>query len=205
MALSGSVLSNLIKSELQPEFNGTQLDNFCNALGNGIITSVTGFLTFTTSDLGLPLGSGTGIGSGILGLSNSTISADIFSKGQTFWSAYQNDGPGKKWEDICNAVGISVKSHFSSAAILTSVHTPVLNGTGTVITYSGVTISAMKTAIVNAAPSSWSAPGARFPELAEAVATGVVTELTGHIPVDIIIIGAGAAGPTVGTGTGIVT
>lgn len=205
MALSGAVLSGLIQTNLTAKgFTGTELTNISNAIGNGIITA-SATLTFVTADLGTILGTGIGVGTppGIKGMLSTNISGDIFNTGQGFWSAQQNNGPGIKFQDFCDAVGDAVISHFSIAATLASVHTTVLSGTGTVTVYTGVTIPTMKSAIVAAAPGSWAA--AKFPELAEAVATGVVNELTGHTPIDIVIIGAGTPGAVPGIGTGIVT
>jgi len=207
MALSGSALSGLIQSELSGKgFTGVQLTPFCNALGNGIVDATTGILTFTTTDTGTIPGTGTGSGTGVLGLSESNISSLAYNTGQGFWASFQNNGPGIKWQDVCDAVATAVVAHFTSAATLTSTHSPVFAGTGLVTAYAGVAIPAMKATIVAAAPGSWASW--RMPELAEAIATGVVTELLSHTPASAVTITGSPAGipvPGAGTGSGVVT
>lgn len=211
MALSGAALSALIKTELQDiGFSGVELDNFSNALGNGIVDGSSGILTFTTADVGNVPGNGVGSGTGVTGMVESSMAGVIFSTGQGFWSSFQNNGPGVKWQDLCDAVSAAVVAHFSAAATLTSTHSPVFDGVGTVTVYAGVTIPVMKAAIEAAAPASWLSH--RFPELAEAVATGVVTELTTHSPADVVAISGTFTGstppgpvPGAGSGSGVVT
>jgi hypothetical protein len=207
MALSGSALSALIQTELAGKgFTGVQLTNFSNALGNGIVTATSGILLFTTADTGTIPGTGTGSGTGVLGLNMANISSLAFSTGQGFWASFQNNGPGIKWQDLCDAVATAVVAHFSAAATLTSTHSPVFAGTGIVTAYSGVSVPVMKAAIVAAAPGSWASW--RMPELAEAIATGVVTELLTHASASTVTITGSPTGvpvPGAGTGSGVVT
>lgn len=207
MALSGSALSGLIQVQLAGKgFTGVQLTPFANALGNGIVTATTGVLMFTTADTGTIPGTGSGSGTGVIGLNMANISALAFTTGQGFWAANQNNGPGVKWQDLCDAVAAAVVAHFSSAATLTSTHAPVFSGVGTVVSYSGVAIPVMKAAIVAAAPPTWAA--AKMPELAEAIATGVVTELLSHAPASTVTISGSPSGipvPGAGSGSGVVT
>jgi hypothetical protein len=207
MALSGSALSALIQSELSAKgFTGVQLTTFSQALGNGIVNGTSGILTFVTADVGTIPGTGVGTGTGILGLSEASIASLIYSTGQGFWSSFQNNGPGIKWQDLCDAIAKATVTHFSSDALLTSAHTPVFVGVGTVVSYSGVTISGMKSTIEAATPPSWL--GWRMPELAEAVSTGIVTELLSHSPASTVVISGVPSGPPVpgsGSGAGVVT
>lgn len=206
MALSGSALSGLIQAQLASKgFTGVQLTPFCNALGNGIVTATAGILMFTTADTGTIPGTGSGSGTGVLGLNMANISSLSYSTGQGFWASFQNNGPGVKWQDLCDAVATAVVAHFATAT-LTSTHSPVFTGVGVVTAYSGVTVPAMKAAIVAAAPPSWAAW--RMPELAEAIATGVVTELLSHSPASTVTISGSPSGtpvPGAGTGSGVVT
>lgn len=207
MALSGPALSGLIQAQLASKgFTGVQLTPFSNALGNGIVTATTGILMFTTADTGTIPGTGSGSGTGVLGLNMMNISSLAFSTGQGFWSPQQNNGPGIKWQDLCDAVATAVVTHFTADATLTSTHSPVFAGTGLVTAYSGVSIPVMKAAIVAAAPPSWAAW--KMPELAEAIATGVVTELLSHTPASTVTISGSPSGipvPGAGTGSGVVT
>lgn len=207
MALSGSTLSSLIQANLAGKgFTGVQLTAFSNGLGNGIVNGTTGLLLFTTADVGTIPGTGTGSGTGVLGLSQANISSLAYTTGQGFWSSFQNNGPGIKWQDLCDAVAAAVVTHFSAAATLTSTHSPVFAGTGSVVAYSGVTVPVMKGTIVAASPGSWATW--RMPELAEAIATGVVTELLSHAPASTVTISGSPAGvpvPGGGSGSGVVT
>jgi hypothetical protein len=160
---------------------------------------------FMTADTGTIPGTGSGSGTGVLGLNMSNISSLAFTTGQGFWAAHQNNGPGVKWQDLCDAVATAVVAHFATAT-LTSVHSPVFTGVGVVTAYSGVSVPVMKAAIVAAAPGSWAAW--RMPELAEAIATGVVTELLSHTPASTVTISGSPTGvpvPGAGTGSGVVT
>ncbi len=202
--LNGATLSTAIESALSG-FTGPQKTLFCLAIGSGIVTAVSGILTFTTTENG-SAGAGTGTGTGVMGMSGATIASLIQSTGNGFWGSLQRDGPGIQWPTFCSAVGSSVVTHFALAH-LASTNPTVCSGTGTVQAYSGVTMNAMKSAIVSAAPMSWSSH--RFSELAEAVATGVVTHLLGHTSSSTVTItpniGVTPGGPLPGTGSGIVT
>lgn len=207
MALSGPTLSGLIQANLTGKgFTGVQLTAFSNALGNGIVNATTGILMFTTADVGTIPGSGSGSGTGVLGLNQVNIASLAFTTGQGFWAPDQNNGPGIKWQDLCDAVAAAVVTHFSAEATLTSTHSPVFAGTGLVVAYSGVAVPVMKAAIVAAAPGSWAAW--KMPELAEAIATGVVTELLTHSPASSVTISGSPSGvpvPGAGSGSGVVT
>lgn len=205
MPLSGPGLASEIQTALTP-YNGTQFAPFCTAIGMGIVLATSGMLTFTTADVGTVPGVGAGVGTGITGLVSANIQTQMYNKGQSFWASLQTGGPGTEWMNICTKIALVVKTHFAMNATLTSAHAPVFLGVGTVLSYAGVTIPAMKAAIVAQAPGAWAA--ARFPELAEAVATGVVLELTTHSPTDTVTITGSPTGipvPGAGSGAGIVT
>ena len=207
MALNGAGLASEIQSALTGlPWTGTELTVFCNAIGQGIVTNVSGTLLFTTSDTGQIPGSGAGVGVGITGLSPVNIADTIFNIGQGFWAPFQNNGPGDQWRIFCDTVAVPITSHFAANATLTSTHAPVFAGSGTVTAYSGITAAGMTGAITALAPPGWQA--ARFPELAEAVATGVVTEILGHSPADTVVISGSPSGdpePGSGSGAGVVT
>lgn len=198
--MNGALLSVQIQAALAP-WNGKQFQPFCSALGNGICTAIIGKLKFETQDLGLVAGAGKGTGLGIKGLNPAQISQLMYSKGQDAWSSQQRDGPGVEWLLFCTKVSTAVVAHFATTAIANSIHTPVAVGTGKVTKYSGVTADDMAGEIVSAAPSDWAK--ARFPELAMAVATGIMTNVLGHTPVDVQVIAGSPAGiPVPGSGKG---
>jgi len=204
--MDGAALSSAIQSTLSAGWSGTQLTNFCNAIGMGVVGALKGSLTFTTADVGTVPGTGIGSGSGIKGMNVSNISSLIYSTGNGAWASQQRDGPGVEWMNFCTKVATAINTHLMSTAILTSTHTPVFAGVGTVLAYSGVTASAVKSSIIAAAPGSWAST--KFPDLANAVATGLMTELLGHSPIDTVtIVGSptGSPSPGSGSGSGIVT
>lgn len=207
MALSGPGLSSELQAALSGiGWNGTKLTEFCDAIGNGIVLYTAGTLTFTTSDVGTVPGSGTGSGTGITGMSDASMSSVMFTTGQGFWSSLQNNGPGVEWSKFCDAVSQTVVAHFAANATLTSTHSPVFAGSGTVVSYAGLAVPAMKSSMVAQAPAPWAS--ARFPELAEAVATGVITEIQGHSPADSVVISGSPSGTPAGgsgSGSGVVT
>jgi hypothetical protein len=206
MPLSGSGLTSELESALSQYSSGTEFNVFCSALGNGIVNACSGIIMFTTADVGTIPGIGVGAGTGITGLVAANIQSQMYNTGQGFWSPFQNNGPGVEWANICSKVASTVKAHFAANATLTSNHTPVYVGVGTVVSYTGVTISGMKAAIVAASPGSWASY--RMPELAEAVATGVVTEILSHSPTDTVTITGtpiGMPSPGTGSGSGVVT
>lgn len=208
MALDGSLLSSELESAYSSiGWNGSELTTFSNALGNGIIQAISGALQFTTQDTGQTPGNGVGVGTGVTGMDDTNMSGIIFNTGQNFWSSEQNNGPGTDWQVFCDQTAQIVVNHFSTNAQLDSTHNPVFDGTGTVDSYSGIDITTVKNSITSQVPSSWNS--ARFPELAEAVATGVVNEILGHSPVDTVTItGTASSTPTspgTGTGSGVVT
>lgn len=203
--MNGALLSTQIQAALAP-WNGTQLQLFSSALGNGICTSLIGKLQFKTQDIGTVPGFGTGNGLGIKGLVPPLMAQIMFAKGQAAWAAKQNNGPGVEWMIFCTKVSTAVATHLATLAITKSTHPAVFAGIGKITEYKGVTADDMSSAIVAAAPGSWAK--ARFPELALAVATGVMTNVLGHTPVDVQAIAGAPAGipvPGGGNGNGVVT
>lgn len=200
MPLAGPLLSQEIEAALAP-WNGVQLKTFSLALGGGIVLALTGKLQFQTMDVGTGAGVGAGMGMGVSGLQNAQMSGLMYDKGQGWWSAHQKDGPGVEWKIFCDKISLAVKNHLAKNAQLISNHGPVALGVGKVQRYFGVTPVEMTAAIVGLAPQ-WAA--ARFPELADAVATGVMGGILQHSPKDQVqIVGAPAGIPVPAAGAGI--
>jgi hypothetical protein len=194
MSLSPSVLSSLIKSNLQA--NGAQgynLQKFCDALAQGILSPIIG-ATFITSDSGLVSGSGNGAGIGIMGLSPSIIAslalADMFSRGSN---------AGKLMQSIADAT----VTHLSTSATLVSTDAPVYSGTGIIVIGSiPITVNEM-TSTIDGALSSQGAHGRNRTKLAHAIATGIVTNIISSGTGTLTITGTGIpTGSGTGTGTG---
>lgn len=197
MALSATVLANLIKTNLLAnDANGENLTKFCNAVGLGIVQSISG-KAFTTSDFGTVPGFAMGTGTGITGLTSSLMqSAAIAAMSSTGVNA------AKLMQSIMDAT----VQHLSTAAALNSVHTFVWDGTGTIdIGSIAVTIPNMASNI-DAALAAEDATGYKRADLALAIATGIVSNILAAGSGTVTIVGFGTdGGPAAGSGTGTIT
>lgn len=198
------ILGPLLAQEFEAAFapwNGVELQPFCLGLGTGIALSLSGQLQFATADIGAVAGAGSGTCSGISGLVAANISQVCYAKGQSFWASSQRDGPGVEWQGFCDKMAAAFCAHVKKNAELNSIHTPVFAGNGKVQKYYGVTADQMAGLIVLNGPPTWAKE--RYLELAMAVSTGIITEITGHSPKDAVsIIGAPAGVPAPGGGVG---
>jgi hypothetical protein len=106
-------------------FVGTGLPSFAAAIGTGSVLSLVG-KTFSTSDMGSTASAGVGVGIGLTGVSSATIKGammlEALSKGFT---------PTTQQSDVFEAVGDALVTELAIAS-LTSTHTPVYVGTGTI-------------------------------------------------------------------------
>jgi hypothetical protein len=195
MAIVGPALSSNIETALFP-WNGVQLTPFSQAIGNGIAIGTIGVLQFVTKDVGVKPGVGVGKGTGIVGMDSSKMSQVIFDTGQDAWKAFQNNGPGVEWKIFCDKVSKAIVKYMEANADLVSTHGPIFVGNGQVASYSGLTPGGVAGSIVAEAPAPWAK--ARFPELALAVATGYVTEITGHSPGSSVVIAGSPTGEVSG-------
>lgn len=198
MALSPSVLSALIKSNLEADgAMGSNLQKFCDGVAQGILTPIIG-TTFITNDTGLIANPGTGAGVGITGLSPSTMAslalADMFSTGSN---------AAKLMQSIMDAT----VTHLSTAATLSSTDTQVYSGTGLIVVGSiVVTISAMSSSI-DSSLASQGAHGSNRTHLSHAIATGIVTNILSSGTGTLAISGSPGPPFTPGadTGMGVIT
>jgi hypothetical protein len=208
MPIVGPDLSQKIEEGLAP-WNGVELTPFCEAIGNGLALATIGQLGFATDDVGAQPGAGVGQGTGIVGMDPTSMADVIFQVGQGFWSGSQNNGPGVEWRGFCDKISAVIVSYLAAEADLLSQHTPIFVGNGSVNSYFGLVPQTVAQQIVAQGPPAWAAW--RFPELALAVATGYVTEITTHSPGSSVTIGGAFAGPVPpgpvpgnGSGVGIV-
>lgn len=124
MALSASTLGSLIAANLTTEgANGSNKVIFANAVAAGIVMSIVG-KAFATTDTGTVPGNGTGSGTGIVGLSSSNMTSTGVAALPT---------TGVNAEPMMRAIMMATQSHLASAATLSSTHTPVYEGSGTVV------------------------------------------------------------------------
>jgi hypothetical protein len=193
MALSALVLADLIQTNLQSfGANGSNLSKFCDAIGQGIVMSIIG-QAFTTFDVGIVPGSGTGIGIGIIGLSASTMESIALSL---------MSSQGSNAANLMNAIMSAVVSHLSSAATLNSIDAPVYLGTGTIVIGSiEVTANAMSANILSQMQAQ-GANGSNLPNLCTAIGTGVANNIISSGTGTLVITGSGTPPPISGTGSG---
>lgn len=197
MALSASTLGSLIDSNLAG-FGaiGSNKSIFSNAVAAGIVMTLVG-KTFSTSDIGTIPGAGTGIGTGLTGLIAPTMASIAVA---ALPSTGTNASP------LMQAIMNAVVSHLGSNTTLTSSHTPVFAGTGTVVIGSiPVTISQMASNI-DSQLSSAGAAGSNKTILSTAIATGVVSGImlaTGTVTITGSPGGTPSGGA--GSGTGVIS
>lgn len=198
MALSPSVLASLIQANLAGYgANGSNLGVFCTAVATGIVMSVVG-KTFTTIDVGTVPGVGTGTGIGITGLSSSIMKSTALG----LMSSQGENAP-----NLMQAITDAVVAHLSTAATLSSVHTPVFLGTGTIVPGSIAVIPAEMSSNIDSQLQANGAQGENRTQLATAIGTGVAMNILSLGSGIVVITGSptGIPVPGAGSGTGTIS
>jgi hypothetical protein len=196
MSLSATILGNLIDSNLSG-FGaiGSNRLIFSNAVAAGIILTLVG-KSFTTSDSGSTSGSGTGAGIGLTGMNSSIMTSLAIA---TLPTTGVNASP--LMQSIMNAV----VSHLGSNATLTSSHSPVYSGSGTIIIGSiPITITEMS-GNIDSQLSLAGAAGSNRTVLSTAIATGIVTQILTSATGIVTISGSGSGSSGSGSGTGVIS
>lgn len=191
--LDKDVLGSLIDQNFQKEgANGSNRTKFCNAVAAGITMTIIG-KPFATIDIGLVPGIGNGLGIGIIGLiSDNMVQTSMQTMPRT----------GTNAERSFKAIMTAVVAHLT-AATLTSSHTPVFAGTGTVVVGSiPVTIEEM-TGNIDQQLMKVDAKGSNRTIYCKAIATGIVKEILQSGTGAVIITGSPIGIPSAGAGTGI--
>ena len=121
--LSGPVWSAFLYSQfLAKGYTGASLLTFATAIGTGSVNSITG-KSFTTADTGTVTGTGSGTGTGLI---VSDITSSLFSK-------FVSKGyVGSQLLNMCSAISTAFVSQCITIT-LTSSHTSVFSGSGSVI------------------------------------------------------------------------
>jgi hypothetical protein len=199
MPLITSAWSGLLLTQFSGiEFSGPKLPDFCNAIASGSTQHLIG-RKFDTIDAGLTIGAGPspGTGIGVIGIVSSIVSAKIYD---TAKSAFGQAGP--KLMDTCDVIA-SVLVTQMSLATLTSTHTPVFLGSGTVTPGSiNVDGGAWGSAIQNAAPDF---QGSMWPAFANAIGVGCAEGFktaTGQVVIAGSWSGLPVPSPVPGAGSG---
>ena len=198
MALSASTLGSLIDANLSG-FGATGYNRtiFSNAVAAGIVMSIVG-KSFATTDVGTVPGTGVGSGTGIVGLSSpNMVSVAIAAMPST----------GVNANPLMQAIMNAVVSHLAASATLTSTHTPVFAGTGTIVVGSIPVIIAEMSGNIDSQLSGAGAVGVNRTVLSNAIATGIVTEILAAGTGTVTISGSpgGVPSPGGGSGTGVIT
>jgi hypothetical protein len=196
MALSASILANLIQTNLQNfGAKGNNLTKFCNAIATGVVTSIVG-QSFTTLDTGTITGSGTGTGIGITGLSASDMEQIALSL---------MSSRGSNAANLMNAIMNAVVTHLSNATTLMTIDAPVYLGTGTIVIGSFTITASEMGHNIDSQLALQGAIGSNRTQLANVIAAGIVENILSSGTGTLVITGSGSPPPLSGTGTGIGT
>lgn len=195
MPLDANALGGLIQTNLKAfNANGPNLTVFCNAVGKGICDHIIG-KPFVTADVGSAPGAGVGAGIGIIGLSPADMA-------QVALSTMSSKGPNA--DKFMQAIMLGIVTHLAEAT-LTSVHSPVYAGAGTIVPGSiGVDPDGLAGTLQNALKSA-NAKGPNLGNLCKALATGITTNILANGTGIVIISGAGGPGSGSGSGSGVIS
>lgn len=198
MALSSATWNTALLAQMSSHgWTGINLPVLSNAIAVGSVTGLVG-TTFSTTDTGVVIGTGTGTGVGITGVSVSTLASTIFALAS---ASFGNSGINLL--TLCTDIATVCVSQLATAT-LTSAHSPVFAGTGTV-TVGTVNVigSNIETPMLAAAPAF---TGINWPQLVSAISTGMETIIKASGTGTVTITGAGFPGvPGAGTGSGVLS
>ena len=178
---------------------GSRLFNFCNTVGSGSAMSVIG-KSFSTVDVGTAPGAGVGMGTGIQGLSASIIKNQIYSE---CVSAFGQSGT--RLMDFANAVSKACVEQMGKAT-LSSTHTPVFLGSGT-ITPGSIKVSASEWGSNIQSAGAGIMNGTKWASFAKALGKGQALNILSMGTGTVTISGspAGTPSPGAGSGTGVIS
>ena len=222
----GGTLSNLIKTNVDSNMEGVSgtsplgmddpsyFEQMCEAVGNGIADESTS-IDFTTEDEGLLLISGgpaTGSGTGI-DVDDSTMSMmmythfrdSVISKhGSTTHEAWppSSGNSGEFLKALTDGICKGVKDHFISVYSLESTHSTITNGIGIIISFSGLSKSAVKSAIEAYGTSM---VGSGWGDFCQSVADGYVDGIHNYSTGEVTIVGGVPGSSGTGNGSGVAT
>lgn len=196
MPMSGANMSNSMFSIASGYgWTGSNLKNMSDALSNGTINNMLG-APFQTTDTGTVIGPGVGTGVGLLGVIASVVSLAIFNAAVAkFGSA------GDDLLDLTDAVAQAFVAEIALAT-LSSTHTPVFLGSGTIVPGSIVVIAAAIVAAIQLEGIGYGFLGDNWPDFAEVVGEELANSLaiaTGNL----VITGAAVIPPPPAPGVGV--
>ena len=193
-----SMSSALVGALAGKGFTGSRLRDFADAASIGSQSSIVG-KTFTTQDIGTVPGVGTGVGTGLSippSLVSNTMLASATSKGFK----------GSRLPDVCQAFAQALVSEASKIS-LSSNHSPVFQGTGTVVPSSIPVNESEWGGNINSQGVSRQFVGQRWSDLAQAMAKGGVAGF-GVSQGSVTITGSptsSTTSPGTGSGSGVIS
>lgn len=207
MNLNSDILGETIRRNFVAKgANGRNLQKFCKAVARGIVISIVG-TTFTTMDVGLIPGIGSGVGRGIV---IDKIDVDKMIDRSLEYIRTENKkmkNPavfGDRARPTMDCIMRAIRDHLAQYAQLTSTHAPVFLGSGTVI-ISSINVDYRKMADnIEKSLRSEGAKGSNLKRTAMAISIGAVTEIVGFHKKDIVseIVPRGHASVSI-TGTAL--
>jgi len=200
MSLVGSRWSSNLAGKLAAKgFIGARLHLFTDAVGNGSQQHTVG-KPFATQDVGTIPGIGAGTGTGIT-VGGAAASSNIFALASAAGFV------GRRLQDICDACGQTLQDEYGQAT-LTSNHTPVFLGVGTIVQGSIAVIGPLWGTQIQSLGTGENFIGQKWPDFALALGAGQAQEVLAHGTGTVTIVG-GPTSPTpvpgAGAGVGVVS
>lgn len=198
MSLVGSRWSDTLFGSLTGKgFVGIAERRFTDAVGLGSVAHVVG-KPFATTDVGLvpSAGPAPGAGVGVVGFSQSLVSDDVFNE-----SVSRFGTQGIRLRDVCDSIGETCVAEMNQAT-LTSVHTPVFAGTGTIVPGSiGVVGPDWGTSIFGVGVGL-QFQGIRWNDWSQAIGIGQAMNVQNFGTGSVVISGSPSGIPVPGAGAG---
>lgn len=200
MPLLGPNMTAAIISALTAKgFVGTGMPLMAQAIGNGSVASIVG-KAFATTDVGTGNGPGAGSGLGITGVVSSAVKGFIQTEALS-----QGLTPTSKATDVYGAVADGLVAELANAT-LTSTHTPVAVGTGTINPGSIPVSGSEWGGNIKTAGIALGMGGSKWPNFAQAIGGGGADGFaTASGSVTIVGSPIGTPTPATGSGSGLIS
>jgi hypothetical protein len=194
MALTGTLMFSTMMGKLAAAgMAGPQLPSFCNAVASGSVLSVIG-KPFNTVDVGLIPGIGVGIGVGILGIAAPLVMAQIIAAGAGLGLL------GPQFPTVADAIATGLVAE-AALATLSSFHTPVFLGVGTIIPGSILVVAPEWASNVQALGTASGFLGGSWPSMCQAIGIGCTAGFPTATGI-VVIAGSPTFIPVPGGGAG---
>ena len=178
---------------------GPSLPFFCSALGLGLVSATVG-QTFTTTDTGSGPSAGIGVGVGLTLAPTSAMKAAMLVEGLS-----KGFVPTPEAEAVYDAIATAYTNQLALAT-LTSTHTPVFLGSGTVVPGSIPITKASASGIVGPLGQGLGMLGDSWLDFSDVVCAGIEVGILAAAGT-VVITGAPppTPAPATGSGSGIIS